>query len=79
MIKGLHEEECPLLSALLYVTAVYIYHSENLNKTLKDLRDLNLINLGFPGVSVGKECACSARDHRQPRRPGFDPWVGKIP
>ena len=51
----------------------------NLNKTLKDLRDLNLINLGFPGVSIGEEFACSARDHRQPRRPGFDPWVGKIP
>ena len=24
---------------------------------------------GFPGGSAGKEC----------RRPGFDPWVGKIP
>ena len=29
--------------------------------------------LGFPGSSVGKESAC------QCRRPGFEPWVGKIP
>ena len=29
--------------------------------------------LGFPGGSDGKEI------HLQCRRPGFDPWVGKIP
>ena len=28
----------------------------------------------FPGVSDGKESACSVGDP-----PGFDPWVGKIP
>ena len=28
---------------------------------------------GFPGGSVGKEPTCKAG------RPGFDPWVGKIP
>ena len=28
---------------------------------------------GFPGGSDGKESAC------QCRRPGFDPWMGKIP
>ena len=31
-----------------------------------------VVKLGFPCSSVGKEFACS-------RRPGFDPWVGKIP
>ena len=31
------------------------------------------IFLGFPGGSVSKESAL------QCRRPGFDPWVGKIP
>ena len=29
--------------------------------------------MGFPGGSDGKESACKCR------RPGFDPWVGKIP
>jgi len=28
---------------------------------------------GFPGGTSGKEPTC------QCRRPGFDPWVGKIP
>ena len=31
---------------------------------------------GFPGSSSGEEPACQCRRHR---RPGFDPWVGKIP
>jgi len=30
--------------------------------------------IGFPGSLDGKESACNVRD-----RPGFDPWVGKIP
>ena len=30
-------------------------------------------SLGFPGGLDGKESTC------QCRRPGFDPWVGKIP
>ena len=34
---------------------------------------------GFPDGSVGKESACNARDHIKCRRPGFSPWVGKIP
>ena len=29
--------------------------------------------MGFPCGSVGKESSCNAG------RPGFDPWVGKIP
>ena len=29
--------------------------------------------MGVPCGSAGKESACNAR------RPGFDPWVGKIP
>ena len=33
----------------------------------------NPIFLGFPGGSAGKESACNGG------RPGFDPWVGKIP
>ena len=33
----------------------------------------------FPGCSVGKESACSAGDHLQYRRPGFNLWVRKIP
>ena len=32
-----------------------------------------LINIGFPGNSVGNESAS------QCRRRGFNPWVGKIP
>ena len=35
--------------------------------------------LGFPGVSVSTESACSAGAWLQFRRPGLDPWVGKIP
>ena len=31
---------------------------------------------GFPGRAGGKEPACQCR---RPKRPGFDPWVGKIP
>ena len=31
------------------------------------------MNMGFPRWLSGKESAC------QRRRPGFDPWVGKIP
>ena len=30
-------------------------------------------DIGFPCGSDGKESACNTR------RPGFDPWVGKIP
>ena len=33
--------------------------------------------LGFPGGSAGKESACNAGDLGW--RPGFNPWVGKIP
>ena len=29
--------------------------------------------MGFPGGSDGKESACNVK------RPGFSPWVGKIP
>ena len=32
---------------------------------------------GFPGSSDGKESACNVGDLGL--RPGFDPWVGKIP
>ena len=32
-----------------------------------------LFEVGFPGDSAGKESACNGG------RPGFDPWVGKIP
>ena len=31
---------------------------------------------GFPGGTSGKEPACQSR---RLKRPGFDPWVGKIP
>ena len=34
---------------------------------------------GFPHDSVGKEAACNSGHYLQCRRPGFDPWVGKIP
>ena len=33
--------------------------------------------MGFPGSSAGKESACNVEDMGS--RPGFDPWVGKIP
>ena len=32
---------------------------------------------GFPGGSADKESACNAEDLGS--RPGFNPWVGKIP
>ena len=31
---------------------------------------------GFPGGASGKEPTCQCRRHK---RPGFDPWLGKIP
>ena len=31
------------------------------------------------GGSVGEESACNSGNHLQCRRPGFDPWVEKIP
>ena len=33
---------------------------------------------GFPGGSAGKESAYKAGNFLQCRRPGLDPWVGKI-
>ena len=32
--------------------------------------------VGFPGGASHKEPICQCRRHK---RPGFDPWVGKIP
>ena len=32
--------------------------------------------MGFPGSASGKEASCQGTKHQ---RPGFDPWVGKIP
>ena len=32
--------------------------------------------MGFPGGASGTEPACQCRRHK---RPGFDPWGGKIP
>ena len=47
------------------------------------LVDLLLASLfcpdGLPGGSVGKNSAYNAEDHAQHRRPGLNPWVGKIP
>ena len=47
------------------------------------LVDLLLASLfcpdGLPGGSVGKNSAYNAGDHAQHRRPGLNPWVGKIP
>ena len=34
---------------------------------------------GFPPDSVGKEAACNSGHYLHCRRPGFDPWDGKIP
>ena len=34
---------------------------------------VSIVVNGLPGGSDGKESAC------QGRKPGFDPWVGKIP
>ena len=31
--------------------------------------------MGFPGGASGKEPACQFSSHK---RPGFDPWAGKI-
>ena len=41
--------------------------------------EMNIIankDWGFLGGTVGKESACPCRRHK---RPGFIPWVGKIP
>ena len=35
--------------------------------------------LGFLGGSVSEEFACNVEDRLLCRRPGFDPWVRKIP
>ena len=43
------------------------------SSVLAFLRLLHGTHLGFPGSSDGKESACNAG------RPGFNPWVGKIP
>ena len=32
--------------------------------------------MGFPGGASGKEPACQCRRHK---RPGFNPWGGKMP
>ena len=37
------------------------------------IQDIPQDAMGFPGGSHGKESACKGR------RPGSDPWVGKIP
>ena len=34
------------------------------------------LNKGFPGGTSGKEPTCQCR---RLKRPGFDPWVGKMP
>ena len=34
--------------------------------------------MGFPGGTVVKNLPANAGDTRE-KRPGFDPWVGKIP
>ena len=34
------------------------------------------IRVGFPGGAIGKEPTCQCR---RPKRPGFNPWVKKIP
>ena len=39
--------------------------------------DGDIINLGIPGHTSGKESAYQCRRHR--RSPCIDPWVGKIP
>ena len=40
-------------------------------------RDLYLVSsMCFPGGASGKELACQCR---RCKRPGFSPWVGKIP
>ena len=52
----------------------YIVHGVAKSQTrLSDFHFLLFFILGFPDGSVGKESACRCR------RPGFDPWVGKIP
>ena len=38
-----------------------------------------IIELGFPGGSVGKEFTCSVGDCLQYRRARFNPWMGKFP
>ena len=40
----------------------------------KNAKFAGMLAVGFPCDSVGKKSAC-----KKCRRPGFDPWVGKIP
>ena len=47
----------------------------------KDKNEMQLLKniQGFPSGSVGKEFIYNARNPLQCRKPGFHPWVGKIP
>ena len=47
-----------------------------LRSKLKKRGEGNIIALGFPGGTWGKESSCQ---YRRLKRHGFDPWVGKIP
>ena len=57
--------------------------THSLNDILRLNEYLNLIwstglciRVGFPGGAIGKEPTCQCR---RPKRPGFNPWVKKIP
>ena len=42
----------------------------------KDQDKASIKKLGFPDDTTGKEPACQCRTHK---KPGFDPWVRRIP
>ena len=68
--------ECPLVSRLeaLLILLDYVCIKGNTQFQLENIK----IKLGFPGVSNSKKKK-KKKIHPQYRRPGSDPWVGKIP
>ena len=57
------------LNDILYASTIGSYSSNDSKNTIDRC-------LGFLSGTSGKELTCKCRRHK---RPGFDPWVGKIP
>ena len=67
------------LSIGLRVTNQFYYVSEFGNTEYNEDWLFSMEAQGFPCGSAGKESACKKESTCNVGRPGFDPWVGKIP
>ena len=67
------------ISIGLRVTNKFYYVSEFGNTEYKEDWLFSMEAQGFPCGSAGKESACKKESACNVGRPGFDPWVGKIP